>query len=40
MKVGEFSPDRAAVKAAFESVLPLLGISCADIGALNTAGGL
>ena len=40
MKVGEFSPDRAAVKAAFESVLPGLGISCAEIGALNVAGGL
>ena len=40
MKIGSFSPDKAAVKSAIESVLPGMGLTCADIGALNVAGGL
>ena len=31
------SPDKAAVKSAIESVLPGMGLSCADIGALTAA---
>jgi len=31
--------DRDMVKIALESVYPCLGITCADIGALNTGGG-
>jgi len=37
MKIGSFSPDKAAVKSAIESVLPGMGLTCADIGALTAA---
>ena len=40
MAIGMYTPDYMAVKAAFEATYACLGITGAQVGALNVAGGL